>query len=157
MVNKYGKKEDLVERYSNGIKSYWFGIDDDGYTFEYVYDKDGREKSYKYKLGNKIVQTVDKQETNEERKDTPVFSGVLAYFPDALKEVAKCSFAGQQQHNPDKPLAWDRNKSGNEYDSLTRHLLDSSKEDFDTDGTLHKAKVAWRALAGLQKHLENVK
>ena len=93
-------------------------------------------------------------ETNEERKDTPVFSGVLAYFPDALKEVAKCSFAGQQQHNPNKPLAWDRSKSGNEYDSLTRHLIDSSKEDYDTDFTLHKAKIAWRALAGLQKHLE---
>ena len=98
-----------------------------------------------------------KQETNEERKDTPIFSGVLAYFPDALKEVAKCSFAGQQQHNPDKPLAWDRSKSGNEYDSLTRHLIDSNNEDYDTDGTLHKAKIAWRALAGLQKHLENQK
>ena len=96
-------------------------------------------------------------ETNEERKDTPVFSGVLAYFPDALKEVAKCSFAGQQQHNPNKPLAWDRSKSGNEYDSLTRHLIDSSNEDYDIDGTLHKAKIAWRALAGLQKHLENQK
>ena len=96
-------------------------------------------------------------ETNEERKDTPVFSGVLAYFPDALKEVAKCSFAGQQQHNPNKPLAWDRSKSGNEYDSLTRHLIDSNNEDYDTDGTLHKAKIAWRALAGLQKHLENKK
>ena len=96
-------------------------------------------------------------ETNEERKDTPVFSGVLAYFPDALKEVAKCSFAGQQQHNPNKPLAWDRSKSGNEYDSLTRHLIDSNNEDYDTDGTLHKAKVAWRALAGLQKHLEKNK
>ena len=96
-------------------------------------------------------------ETNEERKDTPVFSGVLAYFPDALKEVAKCSFAGQQQHNPNKPLAWDRSKSGNEYDSLTRHLIDSNNEDYDTDGTLHKAKIAWRALAGLQKHLENQK
>ena len=94
-------------------------------------------------------------ETNEERKDTPIFSGVLKYFPDALKEVAKCSFIGQQQHNPDKPLAWDRSKSGNEYDSLTRHLIDSSNEDYDTDGTLHKAKIAWRALAGLQKHLEN--
>ena len=93
--------------------------------------------------------------TNEERKDTPIFSGVLKYFPDALKEVAKCSFIGQQQHNPDKPLAWDRSKSGNEYDSLTRHLIDSSNEDYDIDGTLHKAKIAWRALAGLQKHLEN--
>ena len=94
-------------------------------------------------------------ETNEERKDTPIFSGVLKYFPDALKEVAKCSFIGQQQHNPDKPLAWDHSKSGNEYDSLTRHLIDSSNEDYDIDGTLHKAKIAWRALAGLQKHLEN--
>jgi hypothetical protein len=94
---------------------------------------------------------------DKQRKDTPVFSGVLAYFPDALKEVAKCSFAGQQQHNPEKPLAWDRSKSGSEYDSLTRHLIDSSAEDYDTDGTLHKAKIAWRALAGLQKHLEAYK
>jgi hypothetical protein len=92
---------------------------------------------------------------DKQRKDTPVFSGVLAYFPDALKEVAKCSFAGQQQHNPNKPLAWDRSKSGNEYDSLTRHLIDSSTEDLDTDGILHKAKIAWRGLAGLQKHIED--
>ena len=90
----------------------------------------------------------------DKRKSLPVFSGVLTYFPDALLEVSKCSFAGQEQHNPDKPLAWDRSKSGSEYDSLTRHLLDSTKEDYDTDGTLHLAKVAWRALAGLQKHLE---
>ena len=91
----------------------------------------------------------------KDRKETPVFSGVLKYFPDAIAEVAKCSFWGQQQHNPDKPLAWDRSKSGDEYDALTRHLIDSTKEDYDTDGTLHKAKIVWRALAGLQKHLEN--
>ena len=94
-------------------------------------------------------------ETNEERKDTPIFSGVLKYFPDALKEVAKCSLVGNNQHHAEKPLHWDRSKSGNEYDSLTRHLIDSSNEDYDIDGTLHKAKIAWRALAGLQKHLEN--
>ena len=85
----------------------------------------------------------------------PVYSGVLKYFPNAIKEVSKCSFAGQQQHNPDKPLAWDRSKSGDEYDALTRHLIDSTKEEYDSDGVLHLAKVAWRALAGLQKHLEN--
>ena len=94
-------------------------------------------------------------DTAKDRKETPIFSGVLKYFPDAIAEVAKCSFRGQQQHNPDKPLAWDRSKSGDEYDALTRHLLDSNKEEYDTDGTLHLAKVAWRALAGLQKHLEN--
>tara|TARA_R110000772_G_scaffold32045_8_gene78734 strand:+ start:1823 stop:2269 length:447 start_codon:yes stop_codon:yes gene_type:complete len=97
----------------------------------------------------------EKVDNAKSRKETPVFSGVLKYFPDAIKEVSKCSFAGQQQHNPDKPLAWDRSKSGDEYDALTRHLIDSTKEEYDSDGVLHLAKVAWRALAGLQKHLEN--
>ena len=89
---------------------------------------------------------------DKERKDTPVYSGCLLYFPDAIREVAKCSLAGQTQHNPDKPLAWDRNKSGNELDSLARHLLQAGTK--DTDGIRHSTKVAWRALANLQKELE---
>ena len=96
------------------------------------------------------------QDVAKLRKETPVFSGLLKYFPDALKEVARCSFIGQQQHNPNKPLAWDRSKSGDEYDSMTRHLIDSIEEEYDTDGVLNKTKIAWRALAGLQKHLENL-
>lgn len=88
----------------------------------------------------------------EERKETPIFSGVLNYFPDAIADVARCSFKGQQQHNPDKPLAWDRSKSGDELDALSRHLLDAGT--FDTDGIRHSAKVAWRALANLQKEIE---
>ena len=161
MVNKYGKKEILVEYYANGNASYDFSVDDDGYCFEYTYDENSKQLTYRNSEGYSKGFEKSKQETinqtNEQRKETPIFSGVLSYFPDALKEVAKCSFIGQMQHNKDKPLAWDRSKSGNEYDSLTRHLIDSSKEDFDTDGTLHKAKIAWRALAGLQKHLEENK
>jgi len=87
------------------------------------------------------------------RKQTPIFTGVLNYFPDAIREVAKCSYAGQQQHNPDKPLAWDRSKSGDELDALSRHLLETGT--IDTDGIRHSAKVAWRALANLQKEIEN--
>ena len=90
--------------------------------------------------------------TDKQRKETPIFSGVLRYFPDAMADVAKCSFAGQQQHNPDKPLAWDRDKSGDELDSLTRHLMEAGT--IDTDGVRHSAKVAWRALANLQKEIE---
>ena len=86
------------------------------------------------------------------RKETPIFTGVLNYFPDAIREVAKCSYAGQQQHNPDKPLAWDRSKSGDELDALSRHLLEAGT--IDTDGIRHSAKVAWRAVANLQKELE---
>jgi hypothetical protein len=89
------------------------------------------------------------------RKCTPIFSGVLNYFPDALRAVAQASHAGQQQHNPDKPLAWDRSKSGDELDALTRHLLEAGT--VDTDGILHSTKVAWRALANLQKEIEKSK
>ena len=87
------------------------------------------------------------------RKQTPIFTGVLNYFPDAIREVARCSYAGQQQHNPDKPLHWDRSKSGDELDALSRHLLEAGT--IDTDGIRHSAKVAWRALANLQKEIEN--
>jgi hypothetical protein len=88
----------------------------------------------------------------QERKNTPVYHGVLMYFPDAIREVAKCSHAGNNQHHSDKPLHWDRSKSGDELDALTRHLLEAGST--DTDGVKHSAKVAWRALANLQKELE---
>lgn len=88
----------------------------------------------------------------KKRKETPVYSGVLKYFPLALMEIARCSKAGNDQHNPGKELHWDRSKSGDELDALTRHLLQAGE--VDTDGILHSTKVAWRALANLQKELE---
>ncbi len=83
----------------------------------------------------------------------PLFSGVLQYFPDALLEVSKISKAGNDQHNPGEPLHWAREKSTDELDALARHLLDAGK--LDTDGQRHSAKIAWRALANLQRELEN--
>jgi len=85
----------------------------------------------------------------QERKQMPVYSGVLKYFPDAIREVAKVSWVGNQQHHPDKPLHWDRAKSSDELDALARHLIEAGT--IDTDGQRHSAKVAWRALAYLQK------
>jgi len=87
------------------------------------------------------------------RKDTPIYSGVLRYFPDALAAVAECSKKGNDQHNPGKELFWDRSKSGDELDALTRHLVEAGT--VDTDGIRHSAKVAWRALANLQKEIED--
>ena len=99
-----------------------------------------------------VVKPTDKA---ADRKATPVFSGVLKYFPNALKEVAKCSKAGNDQHHPDKPLHWDMDKSKDEYDALTRHLIDHTINPVDDDGMLHLTKVAWRALAGLERYLTN--
>jgi hypothetical protein len=91
----------------------------------------------------------------QQRKDTPVYSGVLKYFPDALKEVSKASKAGNDQHHPNKPLHWDKTKSFDNEDALVRHLIDHSKDPMDDDGVLHLTKVCWRSLAALQIYLEN--
>ena len=91
------------------------------------------------------------------RKAIPVFSGCFAYFPRALAAVAELSRIGNDQHNPGKPLHWDRTKSQDELDALARHLLDVAMEGegaTDTDDVLHLTKTAWRALAKLQKVLE---
>lgn len=90
--------------------------------------------------------------TPQERKKIPLATGVLDYFPLALIEVAKCSQVGNDQHNPNSPLHWDRSKSGDHADALMRHLLDRGK--LDKDGIPHSAKVAWRALALLQEEIE---
>ena len=87
-----------------------------------------------------------------ERKAVPVCTGVLDYFPDALVEVARCSKAGSEQHHPGQPLHWDKSVSTDEADSLVRHLLDRGTR--DADGIRHSAKVAWRALALLQREIE---
>lgn len=89
------------------------------------------------------------------RKQTPVYSGFIRYFPDAVQAVARLSFIGNEQHNPGTPMFWDRSKSGDELDALMRHLIDAGT--VDEDGVLHDTKVAWRAMANLQKVLEQQK
>jgi len=87
-----------------------------------------------------------------ERKAVPITTGVFDYFPDALAEVARVSKAGNDQHNPGQPLHWARGKSTDHADCIGRHLLERGT--VDTDGQLHSAKLAWRALANLQEELE---
>jgi hypothetical protein len=45
-----------------------------------------------------------------------------------------------------------RAKSSDELDALARHLIEAGT--IDEDGQRHSAKVCWRALANLQKELE---
>lgn len=86
------------------------------------------------------------------RKAIPIHSGFIKYFPRAMAAVAELSRVGNDQHNPGTPLHWDRSKSGDELDALTRHLLEAGT--IDTDGVRHSTKLAWRAMANLEKELE---
>lgn len=117
------------------------------------------EGGYYHRTGSTTI-TVDgdlskESDKHAERKATPVFSGVLKYFPNAIKYVSTVSKAGNDQHHPDKPLHWDKSKSKDEYDALARHLIDHSVNPVDDDGILHLGKVAWRALAALERYLED--
>jgi len=86
------------------------------------------------------------------RKNVPIQTGCIDYFPDALAAVAAVSLAGNEQHHPGQPLHWERGKSTDEADALQRHQMERGT--IDSDGHRHSAKVAWRALAQLQKEIE---
>lgn len=90
------------------------------------------------------------------RKEVPVASGVLDYFPDAIAAVAAVSKKGNDKHNPGQPLHWSREKSSDHRDCIARHLIDAGKDGqgVDENGDLHLAACAWRALAALQLAIE---
>lgn len=80
----------------------------------------------------------------EERKAIPIYTGFVKYFPDAMAAVAKISLKGGIQHGQTpETLHWDRSKSGDELDAMMRHVIDGDW-----------AQVAWRAMANLQKKIE---
>jgi hypothetical protein len=88
----------------------------------------------------------------EARKSMPICTGVLDYFPLAIAAVAECSKVGNDQHNPNQPLHWAREKSSDHADCIVRHLIERGT--VDADGIRHAAKAAWRALALLQLEIE---
>jgi len=91
-------------------------------------------------------------EDSKSRKETPIFSGMLMYFPDACAAVARLSFKANEKHNPGEPMHWSKDKSNDHADCAVRHLMTS--EEVDEFGELHATCAAWRALAHLQTILE---
>ena len=90
---------------------------------------------------------------SKKRKDTPLWSGVLQYFPLTLQAIARVSKAGNDKHNPGEPLHWERGKSMDQEDCILRHMVNPYEPDPDT-GELHIVHAAWRALAAAEIALE---
>lgn len=87
---------------------------------------------------------------SEERKEIPIFSGVLNYFPLAIAAVARISKRGNDKHNAGQPLHWARGKSMDHPDCIARHLIDL--ETVNAAGEYEDAAaMVWRALAQLQQ------
>lgn len=92
---------------------------------------------------------------------SPVFRGAIDYFPRALIKVAGVSFAGAMKYSW---KGWESVPDGiNRYsDAMLRHSLKESIEGpYDLDflnatpaqKVLHKAQIAWNALAVLELYL----
>lgn len=98
---------------------------------------------------------------SNERKDYPLFRGLLRYFPSALAGVAKTSKLGNDKHNPGEEMHHARSKSPDQGDCIVRHLVDvedllAAMNRGDAGVTqeiiLHEVnQMAWRALAFSQE------
>jgi hypothetical protein len=95
-----------------------------------------------------------------ERKQYPLMSGCLNYFPAALAGVSSISKLGNDKHNPGEPLHHARGKSMDHGDCILRHLMDLQDllaRDASSDLTIQKqiltevSSLAWRALAYSQE------
>lgn len=106
-------------------------------------------------LGQKTPAPAPAKSESQIRKEHPIFSGVMNYFPDALWYISEISVRGNKKHNPGEPLHWSKDKSNDHADTVARHLLDAGK--VDAEGQLHSGNLAWRALALLQTEIEERK
>ncbi len=92
--------------------------------------------------------------TDAQRKEYPLFGGVLGYFRDAILRLAKVSYDGNQQHNPGQHLHWARGKSTDQLDCVLRHLSSVDVNDMSDEVEKHLASAFWRVGAMLQLYLE---
>lgn len=86
------------------------------------------------------------------RKQIPITTGLLLYFPRACAYVAMISKVGNDKHNPGEPLHWSKEKSFDHVDCIGRHLADVGKRG---DANMRESGyLAWRAFANLECELE---
>ena len=119
------------------------------------YDDMTEEQQWQYVEGLEVTNADVVTDKAQERKKIPVYSGFVKYFPNAMKDVAVCSRIANEQHHAGETLHWDMDKSTDELDAMMRHLIDHISEPIDDDGIRHITKVAWRAMAMLERILTN--
>lgn len=112
----------------------------------------------RFQVGDKVISSTRARTLPEDsaaRKQIPLFTGPMLYFPAALAAVAKLCKDGNDKHNPGEPMHHARGKSNDHDDCILRHSLDKHEGDGrDEEGTPHVVMRAWRALADCQEWLE---
>ena len=116
--------------------------------------KDIIDGTYHFTEADSAGRAAGLPEDSAQRKEYPIYGGLITYFGGALAAVSKLSYEGNQQHHPDKQLHWDESKSTDSRDALMRHIFDmeSANKNLDFGKELDEAtRVAWRGLENLQR------
>lgn len=89
------------------------------------------------------------------RKEVPIATGFMAYFPRAVAAIARLSWLANEKHNPGEPLHWSREKSSDHADCHMRHFMQRGTMDtLEGEEVLHIVESAWRVLALAELELE---
>src|SRR5690606_423870 len=88
---------------------------------------------------------------SNERKEYPMYRGLLAYFPAALAGVARHSKQGNDKHNPGEELHHARGKSMDHEDCIVRHLVDLGDLRRRLDENSEYGRADWLGLAVLDE------
>ena len=97
--------------------------------------------------------------SSSDRKEIPLYEGLMKYFPAALVGAAKVSKIGNDKHNPGQPMHHARGKSMDHADCIMRHLMDLCENygkgiGRDENGVPQVAYIVWRAMALAQEWYE---
>lgn len=89
------------------------------------------------------------------RKQLQLWTFLMGYFPRTFLAVVEVARKGNEQHNPDEPLHWSREKSPDQMNAAFNHLFDyGTGSKIDTDGARHLAKAIWRLSAQNELDME---
>ena len=90
------------------------------------------------------------------RREYPLCTGLLEYFPRACAETAHHSHIGNEQHNPGEPLHWAKEKSIGRGDQIVRHLMDGKTAKDRAEAIHHFAGMCWRSLELFERFLQGL-
>ena len=169
-VDNFGKEEELTVGKSyridgKGVCSIFIQRNNKGVPAGYRLDRfefEDAEQSTTVPTKNTLSSRKTTLPTDSAaRKNVPMFSGCLRYFPAALAGVSNISKLGNDKHNPGEEMHHARGKSTDQGDCIIRHLVDvedlkAAIDRGDTtvtsqDVLLEINQLVWRALAFSQE------
>jgi hypothetical protein len=126
--------------------------------------KEEEKKEEQKKEEQKKQKEEKKEEKGQKFSDDkiPLFTVIFKQFPNAIREVAKCSQAGHKKYPADTDwMNFKRVENAKESyrNAAIRHLMESGvNQDMKEYGEiLHEAQAIWNLLAALELSLEDKK